>query len=261
VTRRRARSILLAPSLAFALAFALALAFVGSISFASFAAVAAGEGSQAPIDRDQIHPTPPPHPGGHTEPAHPGKEAAKDAEDEAPGAINWIDFRNKEQPPYAALLINFGLLVYLYYRLGKKPVAEALAQHRASVTKAIEEAQRLKQEAEARKKTYQAKLNNLDAELGETKLLLQEAGKGEKVRIVKEAEETAVRMQKEASFLLEQEAKQLQLDLQRETALAALEAARELLKKRVTQSDQERLAEEFLASLEQRGSVSSGASR
>ena len=64
---------------------------------------------------------------------------------------------------------------------------------------------------------------------------------------MREAEEKAARMQKDAAFLLEQEAKQMRLDLQREAVEAALAAAEELLTKRVTPADQERLAEEFLA--------------
>jgi len=201
----------------------------------------------------QAPPDPPPageRPGrvhGHARPgqAEPGKEA----EEEYPGSINWLDFSNKAQPPYAALLINFGLLAGLYYYLGKKPVTQALLNHRASVAKEIEEAQRMKHEAEARAKTYQAKLQDLEVELSQTKLALEEAGKGERDRIVKDAEEKAARMQKDAAFMLEQEAKQVRLDLQRETALAALAAAEGILKKRVTQSDQERLAEDFLSSL------------
>jgi F0F1-type ATP synthase membrane subunit b/b' len=210
----------------------LALALVSSFSVVAFAGA--------------------PHPDA---PAEPTEAKAKEAEEEGPGAINWIDFSNKEQPPYAAVFLNFGLLAFLYYALGKKPVAEALAKHRSTVSKDIEEAQRMKHEAEARAKTYQAKLRDLETELGQTKLTIQEAGKGERDRIVKDAEETAVRMQKDATFLLEQEAKQVRLDLQREAALSALEAARELLKKRVTESDQERMAEEFLASLDQRGTL------
>jgi F-type H+-transporting ATPase subunit b len=178
--------------------------------------------------------------------AHEGEAA------EAPGSINWFDFSNKEQPPYAALLINFGLLAYGYYRFGKKPVADALQKNRDSIAKEIEDAQRMKREAEGRAKQYQSKLQHLETELAETKLALQEAGKAEHDRIVKEAEEKAARMQKDAAFMLEQESKQLRLDLQRETVLAALSAAEELLQKRVTGADQERLAEEFLASLEHR---------
>jgi F0F1-type ATP synthase membrane subunit b/b' len=56
-------------------------------------------------------------------------------------------------------------------------------------------------------------------------------------------------MQKDAAFLLEQEVKQMRLDLQRETVDLAVAAAGELLKKRVTPEDQERMAEEFLKTL------------
>jgi F-type H+-transporting ATPase subunit b len=188
----------------------------------------------------------------------PHHEATESGEAEAPGSINWFDFSNKEQPPYAALFINFGLLAYGYYRFGKKPVADALKKHKESIAKEIEEAQRMKHEAEGRAKQYQSKLEHLETELAETKNLLEEAGKGEHDRIVKDAEEKAARMQKDAVFMLEQESKQLRLDLQKETVLAALGAAEELLKKRVTPADQERLAEEFLASLEQRATFSAG---
>lgn len=183
------------------------------------------------------------------EPSH--AAPAEGGEQESPGAINWFDFTNKEQPPYAALLINFGVLAFIYYRFGKKPVADALKKHRDSIAKEIEEAQRMKSEAEERAKTYQAKLRDLEIELGQTKLALQEAGKGDRDRIVKEAEEKAARMQKDAAFLLEQETKQTRLELQREAVLAALSAAGELLQKRVNQGDQERLAEEFLARLDE----------
>jgi F0F1-type ATP synthase membrane subunit b/b' len=205
--------------------------FVGT--FSAFAAAEA----------DPSAPTREGRQGGH-------ESKGEEASEEAPAAINWFDFTNKEQPPYAALFINFSLLAFIYYRFGKKPVAEALAKHRASVAKEIEEAQRMKHEAEARAKTYQAKLKDLESELSQTKLALEEAGKGERDRIVKEAEEKAARMQKDAAFMLEQEAKQARIDLQRETVLAALAAAEEILKKRVTAGDQERLAEEFLSSLE-----------
>jgi F0F1-type ATP synthase membrane subunit b/b' len=176
--------------------------------------------------------------------------SARESEEEAPGEINWFDFRNKEQPPFFAVVFNFALLAFLYYRFGKKPIGEALVKHRAHIVTEIEEAQRMKREAEKRAETYQAKLQDLEAELERTKLGLAEAGKGERERIVKEAEEKAARMQKDAAFMLEQEAKQVRLDLQREAVLSALEQAKEILKKRVTASDQERLAEEFLASLE-----------
>jgi F0F1-type ATP synthase membrane subunit b/b' len=92
-------------------------------------------------------------------------------------------------------------------------------------------------------------VEDLTTELAKTTMFLAEAGKGEKDRIVREAEEKAGRMEKEVTFLLEQEQKQMQSDLQREAATAALTAAEELLRGKLTMADQERLAEEFLATL------------
>jgi F-type H+-transporting ATPase subunit b len=178
---------------------------------------------------------------------------AKEEEGEGPKPINFFDLHNKEQPPYAAALFNFGLLMVLYYSLGKKPVKQALKNRRAEVAKEIEEAQRMKHEAEERAKRYQVQLGRLGEELASTKKALEEAGKTERERIVKEAEEKAARMQKEAAFLLEQEAKQMRQDLTRETVDLAIASAAELLQKQVTGDDQVRIAEEFLLSLEGRG--------
>lgn len=167
----------------------------------------------------------------------------------APAPINWLDFSNKEQPPYAAMFLNFVLLIAMYVWLGKKPISEALKSRRAGVAKEIEEAQRMRQEAEARALVYQKKLEHLEEELKETRASLVEAGKGDRDRIVREAEEKAARMEKDALFLIEQEMKQLRVDLMREAVGVAVATAEELLKKRVTPVDQERLAEDYLAEL------------
>ena len=55
------------------------------------------------------------HEGGHGE-GHGGGHG------HGPKPMNMADFSNKETPPYVALLVNFGLLAFAYYSLGKKPV-------------------------------------------------------------------------------------------------------------------------------------------
>ena len=54
-------------------------------------------------------------------------------------------------------------------------------------------------------------------------------------------------MRKDAEFLVEQEMKQIRQDLWRDTVEVAVTAAEDLLKKRVTPADQERIAEDYLA--------------
>jgi len=174
--------------------------------------------------------------------------------------INWTDFDNKVQVPYAALVINFAILLGIYVYFGRRPLAAALKKRRTDIAKEIEDAQRMKREAEERAKTYQAKLSSLEKELAEARAALVEAGKGERDRIVREAEERAVRMSKDAHLLLEQELAQMKQDLVRETVVVAVKAAEEILRSSVTQSDQERLAEELLRDLGKRPSAAGGAS-
>jgi F-type H+-transporting ATPase subunit b len=181
----------------------------------------------------------------HEPTANAGEEASE------PGAINWLEgpFLGNAQPPFIAILVNFAVLLGVYYYFGRKPIAEALRLRRVTVAKEIEDARRMQREAEARAKTYQAKLASLEEELATARAALVEAGKGERERIVKEAEERAARMARDAEHLLEQEIKQIRQDLWRETVEHASRAAEELLKKRVTAADQERIAEDYLADL------------
>jgi len=186
-----------------------------------------------------------PHPaGGHEE-----------KENETPADVNWVDF-TVDTPPYLAMVVNFGILVAGYYLIGKKPIAAALRNRRNTIAKDIEEAQRMRREAEKRAKHYQAKLDKLEDELKTARESLVRTGEAEKERIVTEAQAKAERMRKDAAFLVEQELKQIRVDLQRETVEAAIATAEELLKKRVTQADQERLAEDYLADLARGGSIS-----
>lgn len=181
------------------------------------------------------------HEGGHAEHEHKRPD------------FNFAEFSNKEVTPYAALLINFGLLIGLYYVMGKKGVADGLKKRKEAIAKEIEEAQRMLKEAEERAKTYQAKLKNVEAELTNAKKALEEAGKGERDRIVREAEEKAERMKRDAAFLVDQELKQMRVDLTREAIELAMQTAEEMLKTKATAEDHTRLADDFLRDLEKAG--------
>ena len=181
--------------------------------------------------------------------AESAKEQAEENEEHGPLPINWFDFDNKKQVPYSVYVLNFGILIFLYVSLGKKPIQSALKDRRASIAKEIEEAQKMKKEAKQRAKKYQAKLEGLDQELEGAKQALIDAGKADKERIVREAQEKAARMERDAKSLLEQESRQAHEDLVKETIEAAVREAEELLKQRVLPEDHERLAEDFLVQL------------
>ena len=129
---------------------------------------------------------------------------------------------------------------------------------RDSIAKEIEQATRIKEEAEARAQMYSAKLAQLKEEVVIAREALVRAGEAERDRIVADAEAKAERMRKDAEFLAIQEFKQVRQDLMRETVEAAVHAAEDLLVKRVTQADQERLAEDYLVDLAGRKSGPGG---
>lgn len=190
---------------------------------------------------------------GKTGPAHVSPADGKDqpqhaAEDEGPAPINWTQFGGTT-PPFLAMLINFGILAAGYYLLGKKPIAAALQNRRDTIAKDIDEAQRMRKEAEERAKKYQAQLDTLQEEMRTARDALVRAGEAERDRLIREAEAKAERMQKDAEFLVAQEIKQVRQDLWRDAVEVAVAAAQELLQQRVTPSDQERLAEDYLAEL------------
>ncbi len=170
------------------------------------------------------------------------------AEEAGPAPINWADF-SSATPPFLAMVINFGILAAGYYLLGRKPVAIALQNRRDTIARDIEEAQRMRAQAEERAKTYQAKLEKLQEEVELAREGLVKAGEAERDRLILEAEAKAERMRKDTEFLVEQELKQLRVDLLRETVEAAVAAAEELLKSGVTAADQERIADDYLADL------------
>src|SRR5258708_8822510 len=161
------------------------------------------------------------NPGGAPPAAHPGAKGAPEGadakeepeeEETGPAPMNWSEF-DKETPPFVAMLINFGILAAGYYLLGKKPIAAGLHARRDAIAKEIEEAQRMRAEAEQRAKIYQAKLETLEDEVRMAREALVRSGEAERDRIVAEAEANAERMRNDTQFVVEQELKQMRQDL------------------------------------------------
>jgi F-type H+-transporting ATPase subunit b len=174
--------------------------------------------------------------------------SAESTAGEGPAPMNWVEFGG-ETPPFIAAVINFTILAAGYYLLGRKPIAAALQGRRDSVAKEIEEAQRMRREAEERAKTYQVKLEHLQEEVRSAREALVHTGEAERDRIVAEADAKAERMRADAAFLIEQEVKQIRHDLWHEALESVVAAAEQLLAQRVTEADHERLAEDYLADL------------
>ena len=151
-----------------------------------------------------------------------------------------------EPPPFLAAVLNFAIFGLLIAKFGQKPVSDALVKRRATIMADIENAARLKDEAESRLGEYKSKFKRLNEKLEEMRADYQAQGKAEQNRILQEAEERRTRMRRDAEFRIEQELKAARLDVLRGAVLASTKAAEELLQKKVVAGDHERLAEAYL---------------
>ena len=176
------------------------------------------------------------------------EEAAHDGH-EGHGELTFSSLiRNRE---FQGTLVNFTVLLFLIGWVIRKKGNPALAARRAEVEKELEEAQRLRADAEKRHMETATRLEKLDEEMLQIRGDMIKAGEAERDRIVAQAEEKAARMRKDTTFLIEQQIKQLRNELTQQAASAAVIAAQELLTERTTDSDQDQLAEAYLNRLDE----------
>jgi F-type H+-transporting ATPase subunit b len=157
-----------------------------------------------------------------------------------------------EPPPFLASLINFGVLVFLFVRFGKRPLAAVLVKRKETIMREIDEAQRLRRAAEQRLEEYEGRLSKIGVELERVRREFLEQGERDKERIVREAKDRRERMTKDAEILIVQESKQMQKEMLAEVVSEATRLATEILAKRMTLGDHDRFAEGFLSDLRSR---------
>jgi F-type H+-transporting ATPase subunit b len=168
-------------------------------------------------------------------------------------------WRPKGMPvPFGALALNAAILYFLLFKFGKKPISDALKARKLGIMKGMEDAAKMKAEAEASLAKYQAKLDNIEDEINRIKQDMKEAGEAESARILSEAKERRARMERDARTLVDQELKAAREGLLRDTVRAAVKSAEQTLTAKVGDADQQRLADEYLGQIKASGAALRG---
>jgi F-type H+-transporting ATPase subunit b len=151
--------------------------------------------------------------------------------------------------PFAALVFNSAILFYVLYRLGAKPISEGLTQRKQKLLRGIDEAAKMRREAEEQLKGYEHKLERIEDEVERVKREMVAAGEAEQKRVLAEARERRVRLERDAHQLVAQELKAVRDRLLKEMVESAVRSAAETLTNKLSGADQERLADEYVAGL------------
>ena len=180
---------------------------------------------------------------------HLREEGGEDVEHGAHGHVGCGDVASSTE--FWGSVVNFTLLMVILVLMGRKPMGTFLVSRRRAIEEGLAEATKLREAAKKKYDEYQGRLEKLDREIAAIRKEMVAAGEAERDRIVEEAEAKAARMRREAEFLIEQQMKQLRVDLTREAVDAAVSAAEKVLRETMSADDQQRLAQNYLDRLNQ----------
>ncbi|MFH1018528.1 MAG: ATP synthase F0 subunit B [Pseudomonadota bacterium] len=154
-------------------------------------------------------------------------------------------------------IFNFAILVTGLAVLLRKPLGEMLRGKQARISRAVEEAEQLRTDAESLATEYRARLAGLEEDVARILKEAREEGGREKEEILERAHKMAARIAAETGLSMERDRLRVLRDLERETLTAALRKAEELLRQRATEADHRIFTNELIANLEnQRGARS-----
>ena len=143
-------------------------------------------------------------------------------------------------------VINFTALVIGVYFVWKKVVKKMLIDRSEDIKNALAEAAQMKEDALAKEKEYNEKLKLFDTTIKEVHDGLRKDGEDEKARIIQEANDAADMIKEQVKKLVEFEVDKGKAEIRREVALLSIDLAEDILKKELTDEDQERLIKESL---------------
>lgn len=146
--------------------------------------------------------------------------------------------------------LNFALLIGVLVYFARTPIADFFAARRRRIQQEIKAAADLQTEAEARYAKSQRRLMNLESELEGILETARERAAAEREHILADAAAGAERIRRDAVAAVDQELRRARAQLRREAADLALELASEALRREVTGADQDRLLDEFVATIE-----------
>jgi F-type H+-transporting ATPase subunit b len=154
--------------------------------------------------------------------------------------------------------VNLALLLAVLFVFARKPIQAFFQGRRERIQGELQSAAQLRKEAEQRYAKWQRQLIALDVELERIRATARERAEAERERILADARAAAERIRSDAHVAVEQELRRAREQLRDEASALSIQLASELLQAQVTDTDRDRLLDEFTAKIEQPPSNGSG---
>jgi F-type H+-transporting ATPase subunit b len=144
---------------------------------------------------------------------------------------------------------NFAILAFALGYLAVKQGGPFFASRSVEIRKGIEDAQKLRADAEARAAEMDARLANLGVEVEAMRKAAKDEAAQEGARIRQETERELAKIQTNADQEIANALKTAQMELKSYSAQLAVDLARKKVRDRMTPADQDSLVQAFTADL------------
>jgi F-type H+-transporting ATPase subunit b len=144
-------------------------------------------------------------------------------------------------------VVNFIALMIILVKFGAKPIGSGLAARRKQIKDDIENLQQKRVESEESYRTFQEKLANVESEIDTIVEKAIAQAEIEKTKIIEKAEQAADDIKRTAEMAIQNEITEARRSLKNEVAEQAAVMAEELIVKNLTNDDQFRIIDDYLA--------------
>ena len=147
------------------------------------------------------------------------------------------------------LYVNFGILVFLFFKFLKKPLVDFLKLRGEALARDIKKLEEEKQKAEEKSRETRALLKQGEAHIDRIKAKIIEQGEAAKEKIINDAKEQSRYMLENSKQRLGSRLLHAKQTFQAELVESAIALAMEKLPKELTKDDNQAFVNDFLAAL------------
>jgi F-type H+-transporting ATPase subunit b len=154
---------------------------------------------------------------------------------------------------YLWKIINFGILFFVLFKFGKKPIQSFLKQRTELIEKTLKEAKEAKDLAQKALQEVEERFRTKDKEIEEILSASKRIGEQERDKLLEEGNKLREKIYEQAKVNIDYELKHAKDAIKAEAVEIAMELAEKKLKEKLTKKDQERLLEESLMKIGGKG--------
>lgn len=151
---------------------------------------------------------------------------------------------------WAFQLINFAIFAGIIIYYAAPAMRDYFEAKREDLRSDLREAERMREEAEAKVAEYEEKLDALEQEREALLEEYRQQGEREKERLIEDAKEQIEKMRDDAETTIDLEVRKAVADLEEQAVEMAVEMARDIARERLDTDQQHRLIDEYVNDLE-----------